>query len=192
MNKNPATAKSKPRIIEKKLIVHTRLFRVEKLALQFSNGVNAVYERALGSERGGVLVVPLLDADTVLMIREYAAGVDRYELALPKGRIDGHEEILAAANREIKEEIGYGARRLQHLTSFTLAPGYFNQMVHIVLAQDLYEERLPGDEPEEMEVVRWKLSDLTNLLANQECTEARSIAALFWVRDMLQKKSLAI
>jgi ADP-ribose diphosphatase len=113
------------------------------------------------------MVVPMLDDNTVLLIREYAAGVERYELMLPKGRIEDGESIVAAANREIMEEIGYGARRLTHLKSVTLAPGYFSHATHLVLAQDLYPERLEGDEPEAIEVVPWSLDRLTELCARE-------------------------
>ena len=58
-------------------------------------------------------------------------------------------------------------------------------MAHIVLGQDLYEERLEGDEPEELEVVPWKLADLHELIARDDVTEGRSIAALFMAREYL-------
>ena len=178
-----------PEIIASTTLAQTRLFRIEQLDLRFSNGVNVQYERLVGSPDGAVLIVPLLDAHTVLLIREYAAGMHRYELALPKGRIEKGESPIDAANREIMEEIGYGAHQLQHIHSLTTAPGYINHTTHIVLAQDLYPQRHTGDEPEEIEVVPWRLDALPELLAQQDCTEARSIAALFIVRDMLQRKN---
>ena len=177
--------RKKPEILNTETIARTRLFHVEKLDLQFSNGTVAEYERLHSSSRGAVLVVPMLDKDTVLLIREYAAGVHRYELALPKGRIEPDESHLEAANRELQEEVGYGANKLRLLSSLTLAPGYFGHITHIVLAEDLFEQRLSGDEPEEIEVVPWQLSRLKELLEQEECTEARSIAALFMVRDLL-------
>jgi ADP-ribose diphosphatase len=124
----------------------------------------------------------------VLLIREYAAGVERYELALPKGRVEEGENIDEAANREIREEVGYGARRLTLLKSMTLAPGYFSHATHIVLAEDLYEDRLEGDEPEALEVVPWPLANIAELVEHEECTEARSIAALYMVRERLLGK----
>ena len=130
----------------------------------------------------------MLDNSTVMLIREYAAGVHRYELALPKGKIEDEEPLLEAANREIMEEIGYGARTLTHLTSLTVAPGYLSHETHIVLAEDLFEQRCVGDEPEEIEVIPWKMDELTELLAHDECTEARSIAALFLVREHLAQR----
>lgn len=180
--------RQKPEIIASTTLAQTRLFRIEQLDLRFANGVSVQYERLMGSPSGAVLVIPLLDADTVLMIREYAAGMHRYELALPKGRIETGESPIDAGNREIMEEIGYGARRLQHIHSLTLAPGYINHTTHIVLAQDLYPQRTAGDEPEEIEVVPWQLDRLPELLTQADCTEARSIAALFIVRDLLQRK----
>jgi ADP-ribose diphosphatase len=169
----------KPRILKRQPIATTRIFRVEQLDLEFGNGERRCYERILGGARGAVLVVPLLDADTVLLIREYAAGSDRYELAFPKGRIEEGEEMLAAAGREIQEEIGYGARDLSLLRSVAVAPGYLQHRTHLILARDLYPSRLPGDEPEPIEVVPWKLDDLDALLARGDFSESRSILALF-------------
>ncbi len=178
---------NKPEILQTKTIAKSRLFHIEQLDLRFSNGTEVQYERLCGSSNGAVLIVPMLDDDTVLLIREYAAGVDRYELSLPKGRIEDNEEILPAGNREIMEEIGYGSNKLQHLASLTVAPGYLSATTHVVLAQDLYPKRLEGDEPEELEVVKWKLSELSSLLMHPECTEARTIAALFMTRELLEK-----
>jgi len=177
--------RKKPTILRSETLVETRLFRIEQLDLRFANGVETRYERLIGSSRGAVLIVPLLDDDTVLLIREYAAGTHRYELGLPKGRIEGEEDVLQAANREITEEIGYGARNLQLLTSLSLAPGYIGHTTFVVLARDLYPQRATGDEPEELEVVPWQLSRLPELLQQDDLTEARSIAALFLTREHL-------
>jgi len=115
----------KPTFLNKKTIATSRLFRIESLDIQFSNGVQRNYERlARGRSNGAVLIVPLLDDETVLLIREYSAGVHRYELGLPKGKVDVGESFLEAANRELKEEVGYGARQLHHLSTFSLAPSY--------------------------------------------------------------------
>ena len=169
----------KPRILKRQPVATTRIFRVEQLDLEFGNGQRRCYERILGGPRGAVLVVPLLDPETLLLIREYAAGSGRYELAFPKGRIEEGEEMLAAANREIQEEIGYGARDLRLLRSVSVAPGYLQHKTHLILARDLYPSSLPGDEPEPIEVVPWKLKDLDALLEQEELSESRSILALF-------------
>ena len=180
--------KHQPEILATQTLAKTRLFHIEQVDLQFANGTTVQFERMCGSPQGAVLIVPMLDDDTVVLIREYAAGTGRYELALPKGRIGRDEPIIDAANREIMEEIGYGAHQLTHLTSMTLAPSYSNQTTHIVLAEGLYPQQAEGDEPEPIESVRWSLRDLPGLLAQQDLTEARSIAALYMVRDLLQNR----
>jgi ADP-ribose diphosphatase len=159
--------------------------RAEQVDLEFSNGERRTYERLKAGGRGAAFVVPMLDDDTVLLVREYSVGVDRYELGVPKGKLDGDETVEQGANRELKEEIGYGARDLRLLSTLTLSPAYMTHRAYVVLAQDLYPERLPGDEPEELEVVPWKLSELHTLIARDDVSEGRSIAALFMAREYL-------
>lgn len=180
----------KPNILNKTTVAKSRLFRIESLDLEFSNGEKRQYERLTrGSGNGAVLIVPLLDDDTFLLVREYAAGLDRYELGFPKGKLDPGEDSLTAANRELKEEVGYGARTLHYLTTLSLAPAYMEHCIDVVIVQDLYKEKLPGDEPEELEVVPWKITDIDSLLATGECSEARSIAAFYLTLDYLNRRN---
>jgi len=177
--------RNKPKITDRKLLINTGLFRVEQQELEFANGVKRTHQRLISSPQGAVLVVPLLDKDTLLLIREYATGTERYELGFAKGRIEEGEDAIQAAHREIQEEVGYAARQLELITSMTIAPGYLSHTTHIVLASDLYPQRMEGDEPEEIEVIPWKLSQLDKLLAREDFNEARSIAAFYMVRDRL-------
>lgn len=172
-----------PEILACSTVAAGRLFRIEQLSLRFGNGVERKYERICGKSTYSVMVIPMLDNDRCLLIREYAAGINRYELALPKGLIETDEDSNVAANRELQEEVGYAARRLDRLMTVSAAPGYFNSLMHIVLAQDLYPARLAGDEPEEIEVVEWRLSNLPALISSGQISEARSIAALYMARD---------
>lgn len=176
-----------PRVIARRLVAQSRLFRIEEVELEFANGSRRTYERVPGG-RDSVLVVPLLDPGTVLLIREYGAGSERYELGFPKGVVEPHEDPIAAANRELQEEIGYGARRLRVIARLSLVPGYLQHRSQIVLAQELYPSRLPGDEPEPIEVVPWPLSDIDGLLAREDFDEARAIAALCLVKRLLERE----
>ena len=163
------------------------MYNIERLELVFSNGVERVYQRLVTSGLGAVIIVPMLDENTVMLVREYAAGIHAYEIGLPKGRLEKGENILEGANRELMEEIGYGARDLKELTTLTLAPGYMTHRTHLVLAQDLYKESLPGDEPEPLECIPWPIADIGALISRDDCTEGRTIAALYIARDFLAK-----
>ncbi|RFA31419.1 ADP compounds hydrolase NudE [Alkalilimnicola ehrlichii] len=182
--------RKKPEIRHRRSVARSRLFHIEAVGLRFSNGVEMEYERIASSGTGGgaVLVVPMIDDETVILISEYAVGTDRYELALPKGRVEPNEDVCDAANRELMEEIGHGAEKLTRLRLLTTAPGYLQHRTNIVLAQNLYPQRLEGDEPEPIDVVPWKLADIHLLLEKDEFSEARSVAALFMVREHLARE----
>jgi len=159
---------------------------VEELDLEFGNGERRLYQRLVAGGHGAVVVVPMLDDETVLLVREYAAGTLRYELGLVKGRIDAGETPEQAADRELKEEAGYGARRIDVLRAMTLNPTYMSHESWLVVARDLYPERLRGDEPEELEVVPWKLERLDELMLLEDFSEGRSLGALFIAREWLR------
>jgi ADP-ribose diphosphatase len=179
--------KKLPEILASSVAAKSRLFTIEALHLKFSNGVERNYERMKGSGRGAVMIIPVRDDGQVLMISEYSAGTHSYELGFPKGLIDPGESAEQAANRELMEEIGFGAKKLVPLKQVTLAPGYFKAQMTILLAFDLYEQKLEGDEPEPLEVVPWPLSESDKLLEHPDFTEARSIAALLLAQKWLEK-----
>ena len=181
--------KTLPQLLGKQVIAKTKVFTVEELHLKFENNVEVHYERIFSPSEDAVLIVPHLDNNTIILIREYCAGVLRYEIAFPKGRVEKGESIIASANREIMEEIGYGANCLEHVKSLSVSPGYLSHQTHVVYATDLYQQRLEGDEPEPIEVLYWKLDKLDDLLMHDEFTEARSIAAIYLLKERLNKNS---
>ncbi len=177
-----------PTIHQINAVASSRLFHVEAVHLEFSNGEQRVYERLASRGNGAVLIVPVLNDDTLLLIREYSVGTERYELAFPKGHVEHGEDIFTAANREIMEEVGYAARELHFLRSVTLSPSYMQHQTNLLLARDLYPQRLSGDEPEPLEVVPWKLSAVDALLAREDFTEGRSLLALYLAQDWLRQR----
>ncbi len=178
----------KPEIINTSTQFESRLFRVESVDLSFTNGEERCYERICGRLAvGSVMIVPLLDDDTLLLIREYCVGVDDYVLGFPKGAVEYGEELIHTANRELMEEVGYAARELTSLGRFSTSPGYMTSVMDVMLARDLYPQVEEGDEPEPIQVVKWPLSDIDTLLAQPDFHEARSIAALLLVERQYKK-----
>lgn len=174
-----------PEILARRNVDQGGRFKLEHVDLRFSNGEQRTYERMPTRSAGAVIVAAMRDPETLLLVREYACGPHRYELGLVKGRIDAGEDALQAAVRELKEEAGFGARRLTVLRGMTIAPSYMEHQAWLVLAEELYPERLPGDEPEELEVIPWRLDQLDRLMLREDCSEGRSLAAMFIVREYL-------
>lgn len=182
--------RQKPSVLAREIVASSRLFRVEEVQLRFSNGVERTYERLVsrGNGYGAVMIVALDEHGQALLVEEYCGGTERYELSLPKGLVEPGEEVLDAANRELKEEAGFGARQLERLGELSLSPGYMSQRIQVVLARGLYPEHLPGDEPEPLRVERVALDDLAGLLEDDRFSEGRALAALYLARDLLAQR----
>ena len=167
-----------PTIKNKSIIITTKLFRLNKLDIEFSNKAIREYEVISGTGNGAVMIIPILGND-ILFIREYAAGIDDYSLTFPKGKIDDGESILVAANRELQEEVGYKSEKIKRIYTLDLAPGYMNHKTHIILAENLVPSRLDGDEPEDLEVIKCDKNDINKLLFENNNIDSRVLASLY-------------
>lgn len=176
----------KPEILSVTPMKNNPLFEIEQLHLRFSNGQERQFFRVHSLMRPAVMIVPLLNDDTLLLIREYGAGIEEYTLGFPKGALDDGEDVLCGANRELMEEVGYGAKSLERLKTFSNSPGYMSSRMHLVLARDLYPHKLEGDEPEPIEVVPWPLARASELLQRDDFHEARSIAAITLLQQRIK------
>lgn len=181
--------KKLPEILSISTIAKTTIFEVQSVDLRFSNGEERVYERLTPQRRSSVMVIPI-QGDEIIFIREYAVGSERYELTFPKGIVDPGEEPVESANRELQEEIGFGAKNFHFLRSLYSGPSHMHGLMHAFIAQDLYESRLEGDEPEPLEVVRYPISKIDELLINPEFAEARNLSGLFLLKEYLKDNSL--
>lgn len=171
--------KQKPNIRRVTQFAQSRLFTIEKVELEFSNGEQAEFERIQPNAGRAVMVAAMTEYDEIVLVREYAVGTERYELQLPKGIVEANENSLQAANRELAEETGLAAREVNLIQTLRVSPGYFNHETDLVLATGLYPQQLDsGDEPEPLEVVKYPLDQLETLLARDDFSEARSIAGL--------------
>jgi ADP-ribose diphosphatase len=177
----------KPEILHQSIVSKSRLFTVEAVDYRFSNGVERSYERLVPGGSGAVMMVAMFDDEHVALIREFGGGIEEYTLTLPKGAVDLGETQVEAANRELQEEIGFGANKITFLKRMSLSPSYIKGGIDVFLAEDLYPSVLEGDEPEPLELVKWPIANLQELVMRDDCTEGRAIAALYFARDYLAK-----
>lgn len=182
------SSKKLPLILAEEMLAETRIFRVQAQKLRFSNGTEVNYERLVSNGLGAVLIIPLLEDGNMVLIREYSAGVARYELGFPKGKIDAGEVWEEASVRESREEIGLRPNKIELLDTLTTSASYMGGFTRIVLAQDLVPDVSDdGDEPEPLEQILWPLDKWQDLLLEPEFTEGRSYAALFLALKALGK-----
>jgi len=175
----------KPEILQTKLAAESNLFRVERVHLKFSNQEERHFERIRGRAKTSVMMIPMLDDDTILLVKEYGVGIEDYYLSFPTGAVEHEEDLLQAADRELKEEVGYGAKDYYELKSLRSSPSYTTGFMRVLVARELYPEKHKGDEPEPLEVVHWSLRDYKALIERNDFPDSKSIAALYLLKDFL-------
>ncbi len=136
-------------------------------------------EREIVEHRGAVAVVPVIDGD-VLLVRQHRMAAGRALLEIPAGTIEPGEAVEACLQRELAEEVGMRAGRIQHLVTFYPSPGFLTEAVHLYVAHDLSPYRLQAEE-EDLAVVRVPLERARSLVADGEILDAKSIIGLLLV-----------
>jgi ADP-ribose diphosphatase len=162
----------------------TELFRgslVQVGRARFGGPGGIEFDRDIVHHPGAVVVVPVTAAGTVIMVRQYRAAVGGDLLEVPAGKRDVHGEPPdITARRELAEEVGYQAGRLDLLAHFYNSPGFTDELSWLYLARDL--QSVPTDrqgaEEQHMTVEEIRLADAPSLIASGEIIDAKSIIGL--------------
>lgn len=127
---------------------------------------------------GAVTIVPVDDEGQVWFIRQYRHPAGEMLLELPAGTLKPDEDPAEAANRELQEEIGMRAARLEPLSSFWLAPGYSTELMHVYVATGLTASQLDQDEDEVITIEKVPAARAADLAVDGTLRDAKSIAAV--------------
>lgn len=128
---------------------------------------------------GGVGVLPLHEDGTVTLIRQLRPAVDRLLLEIPAGRLDPGEDPAACGERELAEETGLTAGRLEPLGIMYSSPGVFDEVIHLYLATELVQEDPSPEHYEDIETVRIPLHEALRMAAEGELCDSKTCLALF-------------
>ena len=132
-------------------------------------------------EHGDVVaIVPLLDDGDLLLVRQYRLPTGLVMLEVPAGGVDGGETPEGAAQRELGEECGRRAGRLERLGGFYVSPGFCSEFVHVFLARELEPSPLRPDPDEQLAVARVPFAEALRLVSAGEIRDAKSIIGLTW------------
>ena len=163
-------------------LVQGRVFDLRRDEVRFPSGNTHTLDIV---DHGGAVCIAALDPDgKLLLVRQYRHATAGMLLEFPAGTLEEGEEPEACAQRELREEAGYGARQMEKLGEFFLSPGYSTQVMHLYFAQDLFAEQLEGDEDEELEIERLALPEARTAVADGEIRDAKTIIAVL----MLEKR----
>ncbi|MDQ6784614.1 MAG: NUDIX hydrolase [Actinomycetota bacterium] len=165
-------------------LTETEIWRSPLLRLtkgRFVSPGGEEFERDIVHHPGAVVVVPMVDDHRAVVVRQYRAAIDAELLELPAGKrdVDGEAPEVTAA-RELNEEVGRSAGRLDLLARFYNSPGFSDELSHVYLARDLSKvgNDLQGIEERHMQEEEISLDDLDDLLASGAIVDAKTIIGL--------------
>lgn len=161
-----------------------KIFSVD--VVRWKDDAGRLIERAMIQHRGAVLIVPMLDAENVVMIRNRRLAVNETLWEFPAGTAEQNEEPQKTAEREVIEETGYRAGKIELIGEFYTSPGFTNELMRVYLAADLTEVGQNLEPHEEIEVQVMPLARVREMAASGELRDGKSIAALFLVQERLK------
>lgn len=175
----------KEELIESHIIYRGRVVTLRIDTVRLPSGRTA--RREIVEHRGAVAIVPLLNPETVLLIRQYRQAVGETLLEIPAGTLEPNEPPDLCARRELEEETGHTARRLRKLFSQYLAPGYSQEVLHVYLAEDLTPAAQQLDEDELVELVPTPLREVETMILQGQIKDSKTIAGLLMTLRLLER-----
>ena len=161
-----------------------RAFAIRRDTLKAPDGRETKFD--IIEHGGSVIIVPIDKDGNLLFVRQYrhAAGIDLLEL--PAGTLEEGEDPAVCAAREIREETGFAADKIEKIGDFYLAPGYSTEFMHVYLAQDLRHDPLEADADEFLSVEKIPFAEAVQMAERGEMPDAKSLAALLLARSHLK------
>jgi ADP-ribose pyrophosphatase len=162
-------------ILEKKTVYSGSAFKVERLHIRLPNERERDYD--LVRHLDSVTLLPLDKENQIWFVTQFRMGSEKKLLELPAGVMAEGESPQECALREIREETGMAAGKIEHLGAVYLAPGYSSELNHIFLATDLFPSPLDMDEDEFLEIEKISLAEIPALIQSGRLQDSKSLAA---------------
>lgn len=158
-------------------IYQGRVFDVRQDQVRLPNG--NVMKLDIVEHPGAVVLVPVDSDGRIWLIQQYRHAAGKILMELPAGVVEAGENFEEGARRELREEIGMTALKIQKIGEFFIAPGYSTEYLYIFLATELQPDPLPGDEDEFIQVVPTPVDQALELAKSGQIPDAKTLAAFF-------------
>lgn len=170
---DPRDAGLHERIISEEQAWKGRFLDVRSAQVELPNG--RVTGRDLVRHPGASAVVALTESGKIVLVRQYRTAIDRVTVEIPAGKLDPGEDPLECAKRELHEETGFSASRIQYLTTIATTPGFCDEVIHIYMATGLTFDGANPDDDEFVNVDLVPLSELIDAVLDGKIEDAKTV-----------------
>lgn len=165
--------------VESELVYEGGFLQVKRDLVRLPDGKESYREYIV--HPGAVVIIPLLDDGRVLVERQFRYPIGKVVVEFPAGKVDKGEDLLACAQRELKEETGYTAAQWEYLCQMHNALGYSDEVLTLYLARELSAGEQALDEGEFLETFAVEIGDLLEWVDKGVVTDVKTIVGAFWL-----------
>ena len=174
-------------IINRNTIYNGRIFDISQDLVSLPGGKQHVYDTIV--HPGGAAILPV-DADgNVYLVKQYRPAADQFMLEIPAGRIEIGEDPREGVIRELREETGYTAAKVEKLTSVYSTAGLCSEVLHLYYAEGLTAGEQDLDEDEYITLVKMPLTELEDMILRGEIVDAKTVVAVTMYILLKQKEA---
>ena len=181
--------KTEEMITGEELLYRGKIFDVKKYTVELPDGTSAFREEV--EHHGGACVLAVYKGN-VCLVKQYRLSLRRETLEIPAGKLEKGEDPLSAAMRELTEETGLVAEKMEKLFSVCPSAGYVNECIHIYYASGLKEGEQRLDEGEFLNVVYKPVKECFSLIESGAIADAKTLIALLWLKDQMSENGAEI
>lgn len=167
----------KPEILATRSIYDGKIFDVVESEIRHDD---VQYKREIVIHKGSAVIIPVFADGKVALVRQYRYAAEKFLLEVPAGTLNKDEDPQLGAERELEEEIGVRAGKVEKLTEFYVSPGFLTEKMHLFLATDLTPTKQNLEVDEILTVERLSFSDAFALIRRGEIEDAKTIIGLMF------------
>ncbi len=160
-----------------------KVFKAYKYDVSLPDG--SMSKREVVRHNGGSAVIPVDENGIVYLVRQYRISTGETLLEIPAGKLEFGEDALECATRELKEETGLVAKKIEPLISFYPTPGYCSEKIHVFMATGLTVGDPCRDDKEFLHILKYPLNDLVKLVKNGEITDSKTVIAILMADNII-------
>lgn len=165
----------KPEIIESKDIYKGKVFDIHEAKIREGE---LVYKREIVYHKGICVIVPVFADKTVGLVKQYRHAAGKYLLEIPAGTLNLNEAPQIGAARELEEELGVKAAKIEKLTEFYVSPGFLTEKMFVYLATEFTESKQNLDDDEILTIERLPFPEIFRMINANEFEDAKTMLSL--------------